>query len=199
VPLQASQWWGRQLSWIGSDDAMLGMALFLEQQWFGRLSSIATGRYMVVLENSPNHEANLQWLADQSALNRYLLDAPVRLDDLAPLLGMSVPAWREQFDLHLERLRNRTLAYFLLSTFLKRPDAIDWLDLAPRNGPALQRWSDAERTDRHLQGLVRNWHQHGTIGGLCRSHGVDLGASLEYELLRKFVSRIAQGSMESGQ
>lgn len=191
MPLQASQWWRRQLSWIVSDDSMLAMATFLEQEWFGRLSNITTGRFMVVLENAPDQAANLQWHTDQQAFNHRLAEGPIRLDDLAPRLGLAVDAWREQFDAHLDNLRNRTLAYFLLSTCLGRADAIDWLDLAPRNGAALQRWAHAEQVDKHLQGFVRSWHRQPAIAGLCESQGVDLGASLEYQLQRKFVAQFA--------
>ncbi|HEV3104182.1 MAG TPA: class I SAM-dependent methyltransferase [Trinickia sp.] len=199
MPLQASHWWRRQLSWIVSDDGLLDMAIFLEQEWFAHLSNITTGRFMVVLENTPDEAANLQWHAEQMALSTRLVSEPVRLNDLAPRLGMTVDAWRDRFDRHLESCRNRTVAYFLLSTFLGRSDAVDWLDLAPRNGAILQRWALAEEVDKQLQRFVRQWHQEPAVAALCQSHGVDLGATLEYQLQRKFVAQFGPLSGGSNQ
>jgi SAM-dependent methyltransferase len=193
-PLQATHWWNRQLSWIGADDALLDLALFLEQEWFACLGNITTGRYMVVLDNAPDEAANQRWQANDLALTRYLTGGPVRLDDLAPRLNLPVDVWRERFDAHLDRLRNRNVAYFLLTTFLGRIDAINWLDLAPRNGAALQRWLDAELLDQQLQGFVRSWHQNPAIAPLCQSDGTALGTGLEYQLQRKIVSRFVQAT-----
>jgi SAM-dependent methyltransferase len=214
MPLQASHWWKRQLSWIATDDAMLAMAAFLEQHWFACLTTITTGRFMAVLEKpldlaadsaadtavdpaahgAEHAAANRDWLAEHMSLSRDLVSAPVRLDDLAPYLQMPAAQWREQFDRHLDHPRNRTLAYFVLSTCLGRMEAIDWLDLAPRNGPALQRWIKAEVVDRLLQEFVVNWHREPAVADLCRRHEVDLGAGLDYLLLRRFVAQYAKPS-----
>jgi len=192
MPLQASHWWKRQLSWLATDDAMLGMGAFLEQHWFACLTTITTGRFMVVLENEADPAANRDWLADQMSLSRSLVTEPIRLADLAPYLQLPVEQWREQFDRHLDHSRNRTLAYFIMTTFLGRMEPIDWLDLAPRNGPTLQRWVKAEVIDRLLQEFVVDWHRKPAVAELCRRHGVDLGASLDYLLLRRFIAQFAK-------
>ncbi|MGF6779478.1 class I SAM-dependent methyltransferase [Paraburkholderia sp. GAS334] len=193
-PLQSTNWWHRQLSWIGSDDALLDMTLFLEQEWFACLNNFTTGRYMVVLENERDDAANQRWQANDLMLTRYLASSPVRLDDLASRLNLPVDVWRERFDAHLDRLRNRKVAYFLLTTFLGRTDAISWADLAPRNGPTLQRWVDAEQLDRQLQGFVQSWHQNPALARLCERDCTGLGAGLEYQLQRKVVSRFVQAT-----
>jgi hypothetical protein len=170
------------------------MALFLEQEWFACLNNFTTGRYMVVLDNERDDAANQRWQAGDLELTRYLAGSPVRLAELAPRLNLPVDVWRARFDAHLDRLRNRSVAYFLLTTFLGRIDAISWADLAPRNGPALQRWVDAELLDRQLQGFVRSWHQNPALAGLCESDGTGLGVGLEYQLQRKVVSRFVQAT-----
>ena len=188
MPLQKTHWWRRQLSWMVTDNAMLNLAMFLEQSWFGCLTGITTGRFMVVLENGEDHNANQQWLAQDTQLGRYLANEPVRLQDLEPWLGQSAAQWREQFERHLITPRNRMLAYFLFSTCLGRPDAVDWADLAPRYAAQFQRWADAEAMDRHLQGFVKSWHDNTDVADLCMENGVDMAAGLEYQLQRKLVN-----------
>ncbi|MGR2662095.1 MULTISPECIES: class I SAM-dependent methyltransferase [Chromobacterium] len=190
MPLQQTNWWRRQLSWLAADSHLLEMSVFLEREWFGCLSGITTGRFMVVLENSVDVAANQQWLEQDGQLNNYLVGEQVRLDDLAPWLGMAPDEWRTAFDLHLDRARNRTVAYFLLSSFLGRTNAVDWTDLAPRNGAILQRWSDAETIDRDLQGFVRSWHQDVKTQHLCQVNEVDLASALEYRLQRRLVTEL---------
>ena len=188
-PLQETHWWLRQLSWLAQDDALLEMALFLDREWFGRLTSIVTGRYMVALENRADPAANASWLNNERALIGRLLGQPVRLDELSDRLALSAQAWRETFDRHLDRLRNRTVAYFLLSTCFGRPDAVDWHDLAPRNGSALARWAAAEGIDRQVQRFVRDWHRQPAVAPLTQAFGVDLASGLEYELQRQLLAR----------
>jgi SAM-dependent methyltransferase len=193
-PLQETHWWRRQLSWVSEDDGFLEMGAFLDQEWFGCLANLTTGRYMVILDNVADEAANRAWQADDLELTRYLAAGQVKLEQLAPRLNLSVDAWREKFDSLLDRVRTRPIAYFLLATFLRRPDAIDWQDLAPRNGAALQRWANAEMLDRQLQGFAHSWHQQPAVTPLCQSHGIDLGTSLDYQLQRKFVSLFVPGT-----
>jgi SAM-dependent methyltransferase len=196
-PLQATHWWRRQLSWLASDDALLDMGLFLEREWFGCLNGHTTGRFMVVLENTEGEQANNQtWLEQDLQLSQYLTQSQIRLDGLAPWLTLSPDTWRATFDSHLDRLRNRSVAYFMLTSFLGRPDAIDWGDLAPRNGPKLQRWAEAENIDRGLRDLARSWHRNDAVADLCSVGGVNMGAALEYQLQQGLVRQC--GRMVNG-
>jgi len=192
--LQASNWWTRQLSWLPADDALFDMAMFLEREWFGCLSGIMTNRFMVVLENTPGEQQNNQtWFEQDLQLGNYLERSRVQLDDLAPWLNLPPQVWREQFDGHLDRMRNRSLAYYLMSSFfLGRTDALDWSDLAPRNGPKLQKWAQAEEMDRGAQSLTRTWHQERSLAELSRVNGVDIGDTLVYSLQKNIVQQLSQ-------
>jgi len=191
--LQASNWWTRQLSWLAMDDALLDMAVFLEREWFGCLSGIMTNRFMVVLENIAGEEQHNQtWFEQDLQLGNYLAQSRVQLDDLAPWLSLTPEAWREQFDRHLDRMRNRSMAYYLMSGFfLGRGDAFDWNDLAPRNGAVMQKWAQAEDMDRGVQSLTRTWHQNQSVAELGRVNGVDLGDALVYSLQKNIVQQLS--------
>lgn len=193
MPLQASAWWRRQLSWLACDDALLEMAVFLEQHFFGCLSSIATGRFMVVLENSVDTAANQTWLEQDQAISQYLRDArPIRLEALAPWLNLPPDEWRAAFDRHLGRMRNRGVAYALLSTFLGRLDAIDWQDLSPQHGALLNGWAMSEYWDRNVQSFTRNWHQREETRAFCDVDGIPLASCLEYQLQRNLIALLSK-------
>ncbi|AXE29229.1 hypothetical protein DK842_04460 [Chromobacterium phragmitis] len=193
MPLQNSAWWRRQMTWLASDDSLLELAVFIEQHFFGCLSAIATGRFMVVLENSPDEQANQLWLDQDRQLSGYLQSAsPIRLDDLAPWLNMPPDAWRQTFDNLLSRARNRGIAYMLMSSCLGRLDALDWQDLAPSHGSRLNGWSTGEFWDRNIQSFVKEWHRSDEMKPYCELDGESLPASLEYQLQRNLVALLSQ-------
>lgn len=187
-PLQMTHWWMRQLSWLAQDDAMLECAWFLDRHWFGRLPAAFTGRFMVVLAQQPDAAANAAWLARQRDLTaRLTAPQPLRLQQLADVLDLSPDEWRRQFDGHMARLRNRTIAYFLFTSCFGRLDAIDWQDFSPTYGADLARWQAAEQLDAQALGLARGWHRNPTFTSLAEFNGVDLASGLDYEVQKQIL------------
>lgn len=187
-PLQMTHWWMRQLSWLAQDDALLECAWFLDRHWFGRLPAAFTGRFMVVLEQRPNPDGNAAWLARQRELtSRLTAPQPIRLEQLADVLDLPPDEWRRQFDAYMGRLRNRSIAYFLLTSCFGRLDAIDWLDFSPTHGAQMTRWLNAEQVDAAAIGLARGWHQNPAFAALAQVNGVDLACGLDYEVQKQIL------------
>ena len=118
-------WWQKQLEWLTVDESLFDALLFMERNLFACLTSKTTGRYMVVLENETDLTANNN-LRDRLKKIDSLLEGKVTLESLAPYLPMPVDIWKKEFLRHIGPPRNRVAAYFLLSSFLGRPDAIDF-------------------------------------------------------------------------
>jgi len=188
--LQENHWWTRQLSWLAQDDAFLEFALFLDRNVFGALPVTTAGRYMVVLDNRADANGNAAWLARQQREMADLATETITAERIARKGLMTAADWRSAFDKHLDRYRNRTIAYFLLQSCFGRMDAVDWLDLAPRNGPALMRWRNAEHTDLINQHFVRSWHAEPPFAASTHVYGVDIAAGLDYELQKKMLSKV---------
>ena len=142
---------------------------------------------MVVLENRADLEANRRWLANEQELTGRLTRHPIRLNHLAERLALPLDGWRSTFDQFLDYAPNRTIAYFLLSTCFGRLDAVDWEDLAPRNGSRLAGWVKAELIDSQVQQFVHRWHQQPIVERYTHAFGVNIASGLEYELQRQLL------------
>jgi SAM-dependent methyltransferase len=143
--LNTLNWWKRQLEWLSVDESLFDAALFMERNLFACLTSKTTGRFMVVLENQADPIAN-KILSDRLKKINSVLEGKVTLESLAPYLLIPADIWKEEFSRHMGPLRNRVLAYHLLSSFLGRPDAIDFASFfGNARGAELDDWLKQEQ------------------------------------------------------
>lgn len=84
------------LASMASDETLFNLALFLEQECAGRLSSHVTGKFIAVLERRENYSANQNVLARQAAIHK-VLGTQFSLEDLSPWLSLSAKEWRNTF------------------------------------------------------------------------------------------------------
>jgi SAM-dependent methyltransferase len=175
--------WKRMKSWIAEDDRLLEFLVFLETELFIRLNTQVSGRYMVVLEKSPDDgrtARQLQRQADVSALPDLL-----SMKDLAPFLALSPQSWRERCNAYLDHPRNR-LVLFQLLTALKEAgktlDLADWFD--PAHAALLDHWLLAYDLDEQIYSLASGWHRREPYVEALTYKGVSLGPGLEYETVR---------------
>lgn len=198
VPLLEQQWWQRQLAWIATDDRMLGFALFLEQRLFANLTSITTGRFMAVLENRAGKADNEEFLRRNRLLNELLAGKP-RLSSLTSYLSEPMEEWRETLNRHLDYTRNRVLFYFLATSMLNAPDALDMLSfLEDRHVRKFLRWLEAEQLDWNLFQVLGAWHGQKEVADALNFQGVPLGVGLEYEMTQDVLKRYAATNRERG-
>jgi len=176
--------WERMKSWIAEDDHLFEFLAFLEQQGYARLNSKVSARFMVVFEKSPDSGATERVLAHQDAIDAALAE-PVRLQALAPYLGMPLDKWRGRFNSHLDHPPNRLALFQLLSAGLvagMQVDLADWLE--PRHAPVFDRWILAFELDQQIYRLASTWYQAQPYADLLEYQGVPLGPGLEYETLQ---------------
>lgn len=185
--LKQQHWWRRQLDWVSRDVKLFDFTLFLEQQLFAHLTSVVTGRFMVVLEKRADPAANRAWLAAKEALNRRMAEA---ID--AKLLSLVIPGdwvdWRARLNTLLDYPRNRVLFGFLVQALGARNVPLALADLLDnRHLDALRDWIGQEGVDAQAMLMASDWHACPNIADAMTLQGVNLGAGLEYGLMHRLL------------
>ncbi|HNQ05279.1 MAG TPA: class I SAM-dependent methyltransferase [Thiobacillaceae bacterium] len=184
--------WERMKSWIAEDDRLFEFLVFLETELFVHLNTQVSGRYMVVLEKSPDDGRTAHQLQRQAAVAA--LPDLLSMDDLAPFLALAPQTWRERCNGYLAHPRNR-LVLFQLLTALKEAgktlDLADWFD--PAHAALLDHWQLAYDLDQRIYSLASGWHQGAPYVEALTYKGVPLGPGLEYETVRAMM-RVALAS-----
>ncbi len=186
--------WERMKTWIAEDDRLFECLAFLEEECFTRLNSRASGRFMVVLEKSPDAGSTGQVLARQEAVA--LAAASGRLSDLEPFLGMTAADWRARLDAHLDHPPNRLALFQLLTAAFAAGQAVDLADACvPRHAEVLDRWALAFDLDRQIHDLASGWHRNPALAEALTWKGVPLGPGLEYDT----VQALMRAALATGQ
>lgn len=179
--------WERMKSWIAEDDRLFEFLVFLETELFVHLNTQVSGRYMVVLEKSPDDGRTARQLQRQAAVAA--LPDLLSMDDLAPFLALSPQSWRERCNGYLAHPRNR-LVLFQLLTALKEAgktlDLADWFD--PAHAALLDHWQLAYDLDQQIYSLASGWHRGAPYVEALTYKGVPLGPGLEYETVRAMMN-----------
>lgn len=188
--------WERVKSWIAEDDDLFEFLAFLEEQLFVHLHAQASGRYMVVLEKSPDDGRTALQLQRQGAIPS--LGNPIHLNDLAPFLALSPQEWRRRLNTFLAHPPNR-LVLFQLLTALKEAGLelalADWFE--PDHAALFDRWMLAYDLDQQIYSLASGWHLNEPYRELMTYKGVPLGPGLEYETVRAMMN-VALAHQPSG-
>jgi len=188
--IETKHWWRRLLSWLATDDRLLDLALFLEQELVARLSTAVTGRYMVVLERRRDPGHNDAWLQAKDELNAHLRGV-IALETLAPYLRVSTAQFRSRLNGHVRAsLRNFALFDRLCrGLFLSgvRIDVASFLeeDMLTR----LDDWSRRRELDREVTAQARGWTAAPGAHEIMRLNGVSLGDALEYHLVEDLLTQ----------
>ena len=190
--------WERMKSWIAEDEDLFEFLVFLEEELFVHLNTQASGRYMVVLEKSPDDGRSARQLQRQAAVAA--LPDLVHMDDVAPFLALSPQAWRERCNGYLAHPRNRLVLFQLLTALKEAGKELalaDWFD--PAHAALLDHWQLAYDLDQQIYNLASGWHQGTPYAELLAYKGVPLGPGLEYETVRAMMSvALAPNSGEAG-
>lgn len=184
--------WERMKTWIAEDDRLLEFLAFLEQAFFARLNSRASGRFMVVLEKTPDAGETARVREWQDAVARAAGGG--RLADLAPFLAMPVAEWRARLDQHLDHPPNRLALFQLLTAALAAGQAVDLADAcAPRHAGVLEHWMLAAGLDEQIYGLACGWHRNPAVAEAMTWKGVPLGPGLEYDAVQALLRAALAG------
>ncbi|OYY95895.1 MAG: hypothetical protein B7Y41_01020 [Hydrogenophilales bacterium 28-61-23] len=185
----------RLLSWLSSDQALFDFALFIEREVFAHLTSVSTGRFMVVLDRSADAESatesNQRWLARDRELNRLLASQPAA-SELAHLVPAFDEGWRGRLNSLLDWPRNRVLMHFLLSAwrdFPGRLDPVEWLD--QRHARALLTWRHQDALDQVASGTLHDLAALPELSTVLSHRGIPLAGGLEYDLTRELIAFLA--------
>lgn len=197
APLSSLNWWQRHLSWLATDESLFEATLFLETNFFSCLTSKATGRYMVVLDNEPDISAN-RLLREQLVKVDRLLEGKVTLESLAPYLSLPVDKWKETFSQHMVPLRNRIVAYLLLTCFLARPAAVDFASFFTEEQAAeMEEWLERELFDWSTHRIIEDWNAFSEIRSIIHSNGFPVEGCVEYEFTRAIMTNAKNNPTET--
>lgn len=185
--LAGLKWWRRHMAWMAADEAFLDMAHFLEVNLFAALTSRTTGRFMLVLENEADPAANQALRGRMAELDR-LLSGKVKLDALSLYLSLAADEWKDAFLGHMKPLRNRVVAYLLLTSFLGRPDALDFSSFfGDEMAAELDVWLKREAYDWTVHSLLMDWRGAPDLQSAVDREGLSVRRCVEYELTRAAV------------
>ncbi|MHB8140466.1 MAG: class I SAM-dependent methyltransferase [Vulcanimicrobiaceae bacterium] len=186
--LQDSRLWGylgdRALSWMAVDEQLFSFGSFIEEQMIARLSTGATGRFMVVLEKRHDPAQTRGVLAYQKALDTAFAGG-ARLESLRAVAGPEVDTWPRALSKHLEHAPNWTLLAMMLSSPVAvrlRPLVEDILGATVAAG--LYEGNRLQRIDDHVTAFLQSWRTTVSHPDRFIYRGVDAGRVLEYDLMR---------------
>lgn len=173
----------RALSWMAVDEKLFEFGEFLERELFAFLSTAATGRFMVVLQKTPDPSRNRELANTYMQINSAFEDG-VSSTALADN-GFDGARCRESALAYLEHPQNETLLAMLLSGSLGRR-------LAPLFGELLGeetarrvlRANERQRIDTEIYEFVTGWARARTDAAFLEYKGVDLSSVLAYDLMK---------------
>lgn len=181
----------RLLSWLSSDQALFDFALFIERDLFAHLTSVVTGRMMLVLDRVADPEANLRWLERDRRVNR-LLASHLGQAELGALVPAFDAAWRCRLNDHLDWPRNRVLMHFLLSAWRDFPERLDFTGfLDERHARTLLTWQYQDALDQVASGVLHGMAALPEAAAVLSHRGVALAGGLEYDLTRDLIALMA--------
>jgi len=172
----------RALSWMAVDPKLLAFGSFLERDVVGNLSTSSTGRYMVVLEKTSDPAATAAVLARNAAIDRAFATGEAQA--IRSAIGPASDGWGAALTQHLEHAPNRALLAMALcapAAALVRP-----LVEGVLGAEAARRAYDGHtraRVDEAALELIQTWRCDSALTEHLRFGGVDLGPTLEYDLL----------------
>lgn len=185
--LEEKHWWQRLVGWMSRDDRLLELGVVIEQCIVANLSSRATCRYLVVLDNEADSAANARWLSQNRSRNEALggrLDA----EALRRLLPVEELCQRLEAGGLLASARNRTLLCWLLrSVEQKKPGSELRSCLPPDFVAAYSDWRRRDEVDRQALAIIDSWPGGGDFARALHSQGVPLAPGMEYRLMEKLL------------
>jgi len=176
--------WQRHMAWLTVDESLFDALLFIERNLFACLTTKTTGRYMVALDNEPDRAGNQQLQQRLAEVDR-LLASKVALEKLAPHLLLPMDAWKAEFARHMAPLRNRVVAYLILTSFLGEPTAIDFASFfGESRGAELDEWLKAEldRWSEHKN--FERWANVSSLQPVAQRIGAPIAGCMEHEYSR---------------
>ena len=189
--LQDSRLWGylgdRALSWMAVDEKLFSFGSFVEEQLIARLSTSATGRFMVVLEklNDPAHTRGV--LAYEKAIGAAFAGG-ARFESIRAVVGPEAVTWPHALTEHLEHAPNRTLLAMMLSSSAAlhlRPLFEDMIGVPA--AAELYEGNRLQRADDRVAAFLRSWRTALSHPDHFIFRGVDAGRALEYDLMREML------------
>lgn len=183
--LDATQRWKRLLSWFARDQALFDLGYFLEDAIVRYLTPRVTGRMFVVLDNSPDAQANARFAADVAAR-----DAAIDKHDFAalqPWLPHTCEQYAARLGTLLKPLRSRRFFFGLLKTLMAHMPNFDLRGIvAPEVLDQFLAWLEHEGIDQRATGIARGW----AAGAPFRfKEGVDISIGAEYDLVKALLEK----------
>jgi SAM-dependent methyltransferase len=181
--LEEKYWWKRLLGWMSSDDYLLELGAIIEECIVSNLTSRATCRYMVVLDNEPDAQANRQWLERNRARNE-LLSGRIEATALGQLFPMELFCKRMEQRGVLAHTRSRVFLYWLLRRLEEKKPGSEFRSILPPDFVATYiDWRRRDEIDAQAMRIIDAWPGTHAFAAMLQTQGVALAPGLEYGLM----------------
>jgi SAM-dependent methyltransferase len=179
----------RALSWMAVDEKLLAFGTFIERDVTSLLPTSATGRFMIVLEKRADREQTASVLARKAKLESLFATCASR-DAFENAIGIDLAVLEQQLRAHLDHPTNRALLGMALSgtPALRLRPFVEML-CGEELTSELYDANERARIDAEVHHFVLNWHKQLVDPNLLRFRNVDLGSSLEYDMMREILDR----------
>lgn len=185
--LEGKFWWKRLLGWMAEEKEFFNLALFLEEQLVARLTTRATSRFVAVLDNLPDREANRRW-RDEDGQRNALLCGDVGVNEMHRIYGAGLADFADTLAGHLRSTRNRYFFFALTKAVLARKPNCDIAALLPPNIAALfEDWQLQDDLDDLASEITDTWFRAPQLGDVFEIAGTALGPGLEYRLTERIL------------
>lgn len=188
--LEKKHSWKRFLSWLPHDPSLFDFCLFIEEEIIARLTSRATFRFMVTLENTADPEANRHWCEAEAQRNRLLAN----LHDAAELKQI-IPLDQPEFAGRLEHYlgaprRNRAFLYLLLAALKELRPGLDLIPSLPSDIAGLfSSWREKKLLDDKCISITETWDQPDRFDQEFSRHDTPLAPSMKYLLMEDLLTQ----------
>lgn len=178
--------WERFLSWMAKDEGLLNFSYWLETSIAAHLSSVVTGKMMLIFEKKPDSEKNSAWLKRNEQINA-VLKQKISFDSIAPFLEIDQTTLKDGIHANFSNHRVRYLLFRLLLPFLLQPDSLEISSfMHAEDFSVLLNWGRRERLDQQAMKSLK-WHKHIENQDPFTLENVNVANSMEYELMRRML------------
>ncbi len=185
--LEEKFWWKRLLGWMAEENTFFNLALFLEEHLVAHLTTRSTSRFVAVLDNVPDRDANRCRL-DEDVRRNALLSGAVGVNEMHQIYGSGLADFADTLAGHLRTTRNRYFFYTLAKAVLARKPNCDIAALLPDNIAALfEDWRLQDDLDDLASEIADTWYRAPRLGDEFQIAGTALGPGLEYRLTERIL------------
>lgn len=183
TPLEDRFDWKRLLSWLGNDQKLLDLAVFIEETLIAHMGSKSTCRFFAIIDNTPGD--NQAWLTHNEKIEQALAEG-----DFTSVLPVNHPLWTSALSQLLTTPRTRQLLFRLEEALSQRFPQFNFLPWIPEPYRSLfEDWRLQNLLNQSALAITQQWPTTSAPGNALHYHGVPLAPGLGYKLMENVLAQ----------